>query len=163
MEKKIVNNTINDIQEEIIKEFINIQKDGSGEDILYHIIEMGRQLSPMPEEMKTSNSTIHECMSKVWISFKRPEAGVKNYNKMIYFGDSDSEIVKGIIALLFRIFNNQSYEDIIEANLFFIEKISLISFLGQQRAFGFATIVKKIKMIALLEQSRPRRGRPKKK
>jgi cysteine desulfuration protein SufE len=73
--------------------------------------------------------------------------------------ESDSNFTGGILYLLLEIFNNQKYEDIIESDLFFIKEIGLINILGNQRSIGLANIVKHMKMIALMEKVRIRRGR----
>lgn len=158
--KKEILKTVSEIQEELISNFALVKQNGAAEDVLSYIIEMGKTLEPMPEELKTDSSLVYGCMSKVWISFVRNhKTGVRDKRVVNYVGDADSAITKGIVAILFKIFNKQKYDAIIQSELFLIDKLGFISMLGHQRAFGLANIIKHVKMIALLEKTRPRRGR----
>ena len=83
------------------------------------------------------------CQSKVWLNYK-----VKN-DKLIFSGDSNTSITKGLLSLLIKVFSNQLPEDIIKTKLFFINKTGLCRFIGTQRSNGLESMENKFKIIAL--------------
>lgn len=132
---------INNIQDEIIKDFSKLN---DGFEKYEYLINLGKNLKPLDERLKTDENSIHGCQSQVWL-----KAEIKN-DKIHFLADSDSLIVKGMISLLLKILNNQHPEDIINSDLYFIEKIGLNSTLSPSRANGLMSIVKQIKAYAKL-------------
>ncbi|MBL7872677.1 MAG: SufE family protein [Cyclobacteriaceae bacterium] len=133
--------TISQTQDEIINEFSLL--DGDMEMTVFYIMELGQKLSDMKEAYKTEDNIVKGCQSKVWMV-----ANLKNGN--LYFeADSNTAITKGLVSLLVRIFNGQSPEDILNADLYFMSKIGMERFIGTQRSNGFASMIKQMKLYAL--------------
>jgi cysteine desulfuration protein SufE len=133
--------TINSIQDDIINEFSLL--DGDMEMTVFYIMELGQKLPEMPEKDKTEENIVKGCQSKVWLT-----ARLENDN--VYFtADSNTAITKGLVSLLTRIFNGQSPEAILNADLFFMKKIGMERFIGTQRSNGFAAMIKQMKLYAL--------------
>ena len=130
---------INEIQEEIIAEF-EVFEDWL--DKYNYLIELSSDLPIMDPRYKTSEYLINGCQSKVWL-----KAELKG-EKIHYHTDSDSLITKGMLALLLRILDNQYPEDIVNADLYFIDKIGLNSNLSPSRVNGLIAIVKQFKSYA---------------
>ncbi len=133
--------TINQIQDEIISEFSIL--DGDMEMTVFYIMELGQKLPEMKAELKTEENIVKGCQSKVWLT-----ASVKN-DKIHFEADSNTAITKGLVSLLVRIFNEQSPEDILSADLYFMHKIGMERFIGTQRSNGFASMIKQMKLYAL--------------
>ena len=131
--------TINEIQDEIINEFSSLE---DGFEKYKHIVDMGKSLKPIKKEYRTEEYLINGCQSEVWIR------GELNDNKIYFTSDSDSLITKGIIALLLRVLNDQSPEDIINNELYFIDRIGLSSNLSPARGNGLYSVVNSIKSFA---------------
>ena len=132
---------INEIQEEIISEFEVLQDDR--ESTIFYIMELGEKLPSMDEKDKIDINLIKGCQSKVWLI-------TKIYDNNVYFrADSNTEITKGLISLLIRVFSGQDADDIMNADLFFIEKIGMHQMIGSQRSNGFASMIKQMKLFAL--------------
>ncbi len=133
--------TINQIQDEIISEFSVL--DGDMEMTVFYIIELGQKLPVMKEEDKTESNIVKGCQSKVWMT-------ARIENDRIYFeAGSNTAITKGLVSLLVRIFNGQSPENILSADLYFMHKIGMERFIGTQRSNGFASMIKQMKLYAL--------------
>ena len=132
--------TIKEIQEEIIDEFSMFD---DWMERYEYIIELGKSLPLIDEQFKTDDNLIVGCQSKVWLYAERQD------DKIFYTSDSDAILTKGIIALLLRVFNNQTSEDILKANTDFIDKIGLKEHLSPTRANGLVSMVKKVKLYAL--------------
>ncbi|MGQ1911597.1 SufE family protein [Marinifilum sp. RC60d5] len=132
--------TINEIQEEIIEEFSGFD---DWMDKYAYLIELGTELSGLDKEHQTDNNLIKGCQSKVWFNASLDNGIVK------LEADSDAIIVKGIAALLIRVFNNQSPEDIMNADLKFIDEIGLKQHLSPTRSNGLVSMVKQIKMYGI--------------
>nr|WP_320117513.1 SufE family protein [uncultured Marinifilum sp.] len=132
--------TINEIQEEIIEEFSGFD---DWMDKYAYLIELGTELSGLDKEHQTDNNLIKGCQSKVWFNARLDNGIVK------LEADSDAIIVKGIAALLIRVFNNQSPEDIMNADLKFIDEIGLKQHLSPTRSNGLVSMVKQIKMYGI--------------
>lgn len=133
--------SISDIQEEIIQEFSLL--DGDMEMTVFYIMELGQKLPDMNEADKTEDNVVKGCQSKVWLAAK-----LENDN--VYFAaDSNTAITKGLVSLLVRIFNGQSPEAILNADLSFMQKIGMERFIGTQRSNGFAAMIKQMKLYAL--------------
>lgn len=126
---------IDRIQDQIIEEFSGLE---DGFEKYKHIVSLGKSLEPMPGKYKTEENSISGCQSKVWIK-------AESRNGKIYFtADSDALITKGIIALLLRVVNNQSPEDIRNSKLYFIDRIGLSSDLSPARGNGLYAVLKRI-------------------
>lgn len=133
--------TINQIQDEIISEFSLL--DGDMEMTVFYIMELGQKLPVMPEGDKTEDNVVKGCQSKVWLTGK-PED-----NKLYFTADSNTAITKGLVSLLVRIFNGQTPDAILNADLYFMNKIGMERFIGTQRSNGFAAMIKQMKLYAL--------------
>ncbi len=135
---------IKEIQEEIIDEFAFFD---DWMQRYEHMIALGKSLPLIQEENKTEDYLIKGCQSKVWV-FPELIDG-----KVVYTADSDAIITKGIVALLLRVFSNQTPEDILKADTDFIDEIGLKEHLSPTRANGLVSMIKQIKMYALAYQS----------
>ncbi|MFZ6008848.1 MAG: SufE family protein [Bacteroidota bacterium] len=133
--------TINQIQDEIISEFSVL--DGDMEMTVFYIMELGQKLPEMPQSDKTENNIVKGCQSKVWLT-----ASLEN-DKLHFIADSNTAITKGLVSLLIRIFNSQKPEDVLNADLYFMQKIGMERFIGTQRSNGFAAMIKQMKLYAL--------------
>jgi cysteine desulfuration protein SufE len=133
--------TVNEIQDEIIEEFSLL--DGDMEMTVFYIMELGQKLPDMLEADKTEDNIVKGCQSKVWLTAKFEN------DKIHFTADSNTAITKGLVSLLIRIFNGQSPEDILNANLYFMQKIGMERFIGTQRSNGFAAMIKQMKLYAL--------------
>ncbi len=130
--------TINEAQEEIIDEFEALGSDWM--DRYAYIIEQGNTLPPFPDADKTAANLIEGCQSRVWIAASRPDG------RHIHFeADSDALIVKGIVALLMRVLNDRTPREILDADLYFIDRIGLASHLSPTRSNGLLAMVKQIR------------------
>ena len=128
--------TINETQDEIIDEF-----DGLTDwmDRYAYIIDLGNTLPEFPEADKTPQNLIEGCQSRVWITADRREDGGIHFS-----ADSDALIVKGIVALLMRVLDNHTPQEILDADLYFIDKIGLKEHLSPTRSNGLVAMVKQI-------------------
>ena len=127
--------TINENQDKIIEELLPLN---DWFEKYEYLVSLGKALKPLDEEFKTEDNLIKGCQSKVWLRAEKKD------NKIYLAADSDTLITKGIIALLLRVLNNQSPEDIINCNLYFLEKIGLSTNLSPARANGVVSIIKQI-------------------
>jgi cysteine desulfuration protein SufE len=137
--------TIKEIQKEIIEDF-DLFEDWMQR--YEFIIEEGKSLPRISDSNKTEDNLIKGCQSKVWL-----HADYEN-GKLIFTADSDAILTKGIISLLLRVYNNQTPENILEVDPFFIDKIGLKEHLSPTRANGLLSMVKQIKLLALAHQSK---------
>jgi len=136
--------TIQEIQDEIIDEFSMFE---DWEERYQYMIDLGKTLPLIEEKFKTDGYIIKGCQSKVWIHAEMKDG------KVMFTADSDAIITKGIIAILIRVFSNQSPKDIIEANMDFIDEIGLKEHLSPTRANGLVSMIKQIKMYAIAYQT----------
>lgn len=137
--------TIEEIEREIVEEFA-VYEDWM--DKYAYLIEIGSGLPPMDEKHKTDENLIKGCQSRVWFYPEMREG-------LLYFmADSDAIITKGIAALLIRVFSGQKPEDIVKADLKFIDEIGLTRHLSPTRSNGLVSMVKQIKMYALAFSAR---------
>ncbi len=132
--------TINQIQDDIIAEFCDID---DWMDRYAYIIDLGNTLPPIDEKYKTPTHLIEGCQSRVWLNADIADG------KIIYTADSDAIIVKGIISLLIQVLSGHTPDDIINAELYFIDKIGLSEHLSPTRSNGLVAMVKQMKMYAL--------------
>lgn len=139
--------SINKLQDEVIEEF-----DGFDDwmDRYQLIIDYANELkkNPLPEADKTEQNLIDGCQSKVWFTC-RYEDGVLKLN-----GDSDALLVKGIVALLLYVLNGHTPKEIIDADLYFIDRIGLREHLSPTRSNGVAAMLKQLKLYALAYQAK---------
>ena len=133
--------TSNEIQDEIINDFSLL--DGDMEMTVFYIMELGQKLPDMPESEKTDQNIVKGCQSKVWLTASL------DHNKVYFRADSNTAITKGLVSLLTRIFNGQAPEDILRADLYFMNRIGMERFIGTQRSNGFAAMIKQMKLYAL--------------
>ena len=136
--------TIQEIQAEIVDEFSMFE---DWEERYQYMIDLGKDLLLIESEYKTDEFIIKGCQSKVPV-----HAGLVD-NKVVFTADSDAIITKGIIAILIRTFSNQVPSDIINADTEFINKIGLKDHLSPTRANGLVSMVKQLKMYALVYQT----------
>ncbi len=132
--------TILEIEDEIVDEFSFFE---SWQDKYEYIIELGKKLKGYPEDKQTSDYKVKGCQSSVWLVTDDEEG------RIIFKADSDSTIVKGLIALLIRVLNGRTPDEILDAKLEFIAKTGLQQHLAQTRANGLAAMIKQMKMYAL--------------
>ena len=133
--------TINQIQDEIIDEFVDIE---DWMDRYAYIIDLGNSLPAIDEKFKTPQYIIEGCQSRVWLNAELNDEG-----KIIYTADSDAIIVKGIISLLIKVLSEHTPQEILDADLYFIDKIGLSEHLSPTRSNGLVAMVKQIKVYAL--------------
>ncbi len=129
--------SINQTQDEIIEEFEGM---GDWMDRYSYIIEQGSTLHPYPESAKSPANLIEGCQSRVWIAAHRPDDGSIHFD-----ADSDAMIVKGIVALLMRVLNDRTPREILDADLYFIDRIGLSEHLSPTRSNGLVAMVKQIR------------------
>ncbi len=134
--------SIDDIQQEIIDEFALLE--GNREETLFYLMDLGERLPPLDEAKKTEDNIVKGCQSKVWLVPHQDE------DRLSFEADSNTEITKGLLSLLVRVFNGQQADNILSADLYFIDKIGMNRFIGTQRSNGFAAMIKQIKLFALV-------------
>lgn len=132
--------TIDELQNEVIEEFSDFT---DWMDKYQLLIDLGNEMPPLDNQYKTEENLIEGCQSRVWI--------VEDYKDgLLYFSaESDALIVKGLIALLLRVFSGHTPQEILDANLFFIDEIGLSDHLSPTRSNGLLAMVKRIKAYAL--------------
>lgn len=131
-----MNKTVNQIQDEIIEEFAMF--DDWMEKYEY-IIDLGKELPLISEDKKTDNRLIHGCQSRVWVAAEISDGHLK------FTADSDAIITKGIISLLIRVLSDQTPEDIVKSELYFIKKIGLQEHLSPTRANGLLGMINRLR------------------
>ncbi|MCF0198040.1 MAG: SufE family protein [Bacteroidaceae bacterium] len=132
--------TINEIQDEVIEEFNDFD---DWMDRYQLLIDLGSDQAPLPEHYKTEQNLIDGCQSRVWLQ-------ADLVNGLVHFqAESDALIVKGIVTLLLRVLNDQTPDDILYADLYFIEKIGLREHLSPTRSNGLVAMLKQMKIYAL--------------
>jgi cysteine desulfuration protein SufE len=137
--------TIEEVEKEIIEEFELFDE---WSDKYQYIIEIGQKLSPLDSKYKIDENRIKGCQSSVWLNYYEREG------KLFFEADSDSVFVKGEIALLMRALSGQKPEDIVKTDLKFIDAIGLRQHIAVTRANGLASMIKQMKLIALVIQSK---------
>ncbi len=133
-------NSIQETQQEIVEEFALFDE---WMDKYEHIIELGKDLPLIDEQYKTDENLIKGCQSKVWL-----HAALKD-GKIIFTADSDAIITKGIVGLVIRVFSDHTPQEIIDADLFFIDQIGLQEHLSPTRSNGLLSMLKQIRMYAI--------------
>lgn len=132
--------TINEIQDEVIEEF-SVFDDWMDKYAL--LIDMGNALPTLDGRYKTSSNLIEGCQSRVWLQADYTDGQV------IFQGESDTVIVKGIVSLLIRVLSHHTPQEILDADLYFIDRIGLKEHLSPTRSNGLVAMLKQMKMYAL--------------
>lgn len=132
--------TINEKQDEIIEEFSAFD---DWMDKYALLIDLGNSLEPLEEKYKTPENLIEGCQSRVWL-----QADYEN-GKIVFKAESDAIIVKGIVSLLISVLSNHTPDEILDANLYFIDKIGLKEHLSPTRSNGLVSMVKQMHLYAL--------------
>ena len=133
--------TIAQIQEEIIEEF-NDYDDWM--DKYQLLIDLGSDQQPLPEKYKTESNLIDGCQSRVWL-----QADLDSDGKVVFQAESDALIVKGIVSLLIRVLSGHTPDEILDAELHFIEDIGLKEHLSPTRSNGLLAMLKQMKLYAV--------------
>jgi len=132
--------TIKERQEILVEEFEFFDE---WMDKYNHIIEMGKALEKMPEELKNEDMLVQGCQSKVWLHAEKSGENVR------FKADADAIIAKGIVAMLIDVFDNQPAKEVAAADLKFLEDIGLKDHLSPTRANGLMSMIKQMKFYAL--------------
>ena len=132
--------TINELQDEVIEEFSEFT---DWMDKYQLLIDLGNDLEPLDEKYKTESNLIDGCQSRVWLQADYEDGVIKLQ------AESDALIVKGIIALLIRVVGNHTPDEILQSELYFIERIGLKDHLSPTRSHGLLAMVKQVRMYAL--------------
>lgn len=137
-------NTIEQTEAEIVDEFSLFDSwDGKYE----YIIDLGKKLAPLPDEHKKDENKVKGCQSTVWLTADYREG------KVYYQAESDAIIVKGLISMLIRVLSGHTPDEILNANMDFINKIGMTSHLAQTRSNGLLAMVRQMKNYALAFKS----------
>ena len=132
--------TINQLQDEVIEEFAAFS---DWMDKYQMLIDLGNELEVLNEKYKTEANLIDGCQSRVWLQCDYTDG------QLVFTADSDALIVKGIIALLIRVINHHTPQEVLDADLYFIDKIGLKDHLSPTRSNGLLAMVKQVRMYAL--------------
>ena len=132
--------TINEIQDNIIEDFSQLD---DWMDKYAMLIELGNSLVPLEEKQKSPQNIITGCQSRVWL-----DATYKD-GIITYLGESDAVLVKGLVSLLIQVLSGHTPQEIIDADLYFIDRIGLKEHLSPTRSNGLVAMVKQMKMFAL--------------
>ena len=132
--------TINELQDEVIEEFSDFD---DWMDKYQLLIDLGSEQEPLPEEHKTDQNLIDGCQSRVWLQADYRD-GILTFR-----AESDALIVKGIVDLLVRVLSGHTPQEILDADLYFIDRIGLKEHLSPTRSNGLLAMLKQMKMYAL--------------
>lgn len=132
--------TINELQDEVIEEFSDFD---DWMDKYQLLIDLGNEQEPLDEKYKTEQNLIVGCQSRVWLQADMEDGNV------VFQAESDALIVKGIIALLIKVVSGHTPDEILNSDLYFIEKIGLKEHLSPTRSNGLLAMVKQMRMYAL--------------
>ena len=132
--------TINELQDEVIEEFSDFD---DWMDKYQLLIDLGSEQEPLPEEYKTDENLIDGCQSRVWLQADYRD-GILTFR-----AESDALIVKGIVDLLVRVLSGHTPQEILDADLYFIDRIGLKEHLSPTRSNGLLAMLKQMKMYAL--------------
>lgn len=127
-------------QQDIVDEFSSFD---DWMDKYAYIIELGKDLGEMPQEHRIAQNLIEGCQSKVWVTAEYSDG------KVLFRGDSDAILTKGLISLIIRAYNDQTPSDILNSQPYFIDKIGLSEHLSPTRSNGLNSMIKQIKLYAL--------------
>ena len=141
--------TINELQNNVIEEFADFD---DWMDKYALLIDLGNSLPPLEEKYKTESNLIEGCQSRVWLQTDYVDG------KILFKGESDAVIVKGIVSLLISILSDHTPQEILDADLYFIEKIGLKEHLSPTRSNGLVAMVKQMRMYALAFRTKEQQG-----
>ena len=141
--------TINELQNNVIEEFADFD---DWMDKYALLIDLGNSLPPLEEKYKTESNLIEGCQSRVWLQADYVDG------KILFKGESDAVIVKGIFSLLISILSDHTPQEILDADLYFIEKIGLKEHLSPTRSNGLVAMVKQMRMYALAFRTKEQQG-----
>ena len=142
--------TINEIQDEIIEEFAGFD---DWMDKYQLLIDLGNEQEPLEDKYKTEQNLIDGCQSRVWLVAEEVKSEEVKSEKLIHFrAESDALIVKGIVSLLIRVLSDHTPQEILDADLYFIDEIGLKEHLSPTRSNGLLAMVKQMRMYALAFQ-----------
>jgi cysteine desulfuration protein SufE len=133
---------IEELEKEVIEEFELFGDDW--EQKYTHLIDLGKSLPLLAESEKTEDRLIPGCQSRVWLKTEEQDG------RIIYKADSDAIITKGMVALMVRVLSNQRPEDIVKAELGFVDKVGLKEHLSPTRANGLVSMINTMKKEALM-------------
>lgn len=133
--------TINELQDEVIEEFSDFD---DWMDKYQLLIDLGNEQEPLDKKYKTEQNLIDGCQSRVWLQADMEDGNV------VFQAESDALIVKGIIALLIKVVSGHTPDEILNSDLYFIEKIGLKEHLSPTRSNGLLAMVKQMRMYALV-------------
>ena len=139
-EEREIKMSINEIQDEIIEEFSGFD---DWMDKYQLLIDLGNELEPLDEKFKTEQNLIDGCQSRVWLVADMEDQVIR------FRAESDALIVKGIVSLLIRVLSGHTPQEILDANLYFIEEIGLKEHLSPTRSNGLVAMVKQMRLYAL--------------
>jgi cysteine desulfuration protein SufE len=137
--------TINELQDNIIDEFSMFD---DWMDKYSLLIDLGNSLQPLEDKDKTPQNIIEGCQSRVWLNAEMKDGLV------VYRGESDAVLVKGIVSLLIQVLTNHTPDEIIGTELYFVEKIGLREHLSPTRSNGLLAMIKQMKLFALAFKAR---------
>lgn len=137
--------TINEIQDEIIEEFSELE---DWMDRYQLLIDLGNEQEPLDEKYKTEQNLIDGCQSRVWLQCDQED------DKLIFSAESDALIVKGIVTLLIKVLSGHTPDEILEADLYFIPEIGLKEHLSPTRSNGLLAMIKQMRMYALVYKAK---------
>lgn len=138
--------TINDIQDDIIAEFSDFD---DWMDKYQLLIDLGNEQQPLPASAKIEQNLIEGCQSRVWLTADLTPEGLIHFE-----AESDALIVKGIVFLLIRVLSDHTPQEILNADLYFIERIGLREHLSPTRSNGLLAMLKQMKLYALAYKSK---------
>ena len=141
--------TINELQNNVIEEFADFD---DWMDKYALLIDLGNSLPPLEEKYKTESNLIEGCQSRVWLQADYVDG------KILFKGESDAVIVKGIVSLLISILSDHTPQEILDADLYFIEKIGLKEHLSPTRSNGLVAMVNQMRMYALAFRTKEQQG-----
>lgn len=132
--------SINQIQDEIIEDFSGFE---DWMDRYSLLIEYGNDLEPLPEADKNDTNLIDGCQSKVWLTAEMVDGNI------IYHGDSDAILVKGIVSLLLRVYSGHTPQEILDTDLYVLDAIQLKEHLSPTRSNGLVAMLDQMRLFAL--------------
>ena len=142
--------TINELQDEVVEEFSDFD---DWMDKYQMLIDLGNDLEPLDDKYKTEQNLIDGCQSRVWLQCDLVDG------KLVFTADSDALIVKGIIALLIQVISGHTPKEILDADLYFIDKIGLRDHLSPTRSNGLLSMQKQMRMYALAFKAKNAAGK----
>lgn len=142
--------TINELQDNVIEEFSAFD---DWMDKYALLIDLGNSLEPLDEKHKNESNIIEGCQSRVWLNAEYKDG------KLYFTGESDAVIVKGIVSLLINVMSGHTPQEILDADLYFIDKIGLKEHLSPTRSNGLVSMLKQMRMYALAYKTKEEEGK----